>query len=113
MDSGGEHEAPAQPQANGSGGRKKKLMYRHTPQQIQELEAYAFCFPLSLLLRLLLPPPLFLSSPIFDSDGTAQDVQGVPAPRRQAAGEDEQGLGARVAPDQVLVPEQEDLDEGK
>ncbi|XP_042432796.1 homeobox-leucine zipper protein ROC8-like [Zingiber officinale] len=39
MDSGGEHEAPAQPQANGSGGRKKKLMYRHTPQQIQELEA--------------------------------------------------------------------------
>jgi hypothetical protein len=49
---------------------------------------------------------------VFEASVRAQDVQGVPAPRREPAGGAEPGARPGAAPDQVLVPEPPHPDEG-
>ena len=98
--------------------RRKKRYHRHTPRQIQQLEAYVHpASPADLLFYWLVVSVRFgcfaqMAAAFVCACACAQDVQGVPAPGREPADAAEPGAGAGAPADQVLVSEPPDADEG-
>ena len=97
---------------NSNPRKKKKRYHRHTPQQIQELEAYVVS-PFTSANNSIQKEFFFVCLNFLDLMRTRmQCVQGVPPPRREAKDGAQQAAQPGEPPGQVLVPEPAHADEG-